>query len=197
MEFNSSSSSKSQFKSKFSINDNRVESSPNYSPVQSPVKHETDYSLFNKSAAPKLNPLSINRNRKLLLKSTVVDNLQRNNNLHKKFSESAFSVKSDGSSHREKFKERFESVKERAGKSAFTANISKTKSSKIELLKRNINLLHKENQKVDLDFENYKDIKKANNGSNYNFVTKAEAYQFFCQDGTTNNKEVSVDSYFT
>lgn len=98
---------------------------------------------------------------------------------HDDFTESIFSSKSDTRSYREKFKERFESVKKQAGKSISKAHTLRTSTENIKSLKRNLHLIKKENEAIENVLENYQKNKGQRDGETDN-VSKIEAYNFFC-----------------
>ncbi|XP_031347208.1 coiled-coil and C2 domain-containing protein 2A isoform X1 [Photinus pyralis] len=173
IEIDSSTAHKPSLKSKLKLSDNKVGLSPISSPTCSSVEE-------------RLPPAKPPR-RQMRKLSTGTSESQESNDI-KNYTEST-SSKLESGSYRERFKERFEYVKKRAGQSVSKASSTKTKSEKIKNLKRSLNLLKKENEQVNADLHSYENGKLAH----ANAISPSESFGFFCGENSGENETHPVD----
>ncbi|KAK5642284.1 hypothetical protein RI129_008451 [Pyrocoelia pectoralis] len=170
IEIDSSPLKKLNIRSKLKLNDNKVGLSPISSPIRSCVEEKK---------------VPLKPPRRNIRKLSIETSVSQQSSDIKNFTEST-SSKLESGSYRERFKERFEYVKKKAGQSVSKANTVKTKSEKIKSLKRSLNLMKKENEQVNAEFHSYENNKLSHTNQD-NVVSPSVAYSFFCGEHPCEN----------
>lgn len=109
------------------------------------------------------------------------------------------SGKSDNKSYKEKLRERFHSVKHRAGKSSYKAHkihSLKTKSDHILKLSKSVRLMQRENDEMESEINSYRK-RNVRLEEGCNIISKTEAEHFFNYEAQEkeDNEAMGVSSY--